>query len=118
MSVPAGQCSGDNFCEDCGKDNAIQSPVTITTANCCAVDECIPKPPTDPCATNNCGGHGKCSSGGPDDSKCTCENTFEEIVKTNGDPSCACPSDTKLQANINRCVSLETSAPTANVSCV
>lgn len=121
FSVAAGQCVGDNVCQNCGDDHDTVGPFSAT-ATCCAVDSAnvdeaclrVPQdPPTDPCAGNNCDGHGKCSSGGPNDSKCTCENTFEEIVKSNGKPSCACPSDTKLQANINRCVPIETSAPTA-----
>lgn len=127
FTIPSGGCTdaNDSIAEPCDTCIAgLSGSGTITdlylTQECCnsgdfseATSTCVaPLAPKDPCSGNNCDRHGKCVANGYYDSKCVCENTFEEIVKSNGLPSCACPSGTLLQANVNCCVPIETSAPT------
>ena len=49
---------------------------------------------------------------GPTDVSCRCEDTFEEVLNSNGAPFCDCKEGTSLNADVNRCFAPPTMAPT------
>ena len=106
--------------DDCASGTCNSNICKVANGDACSSNsECVSEycessictiPVLDPCVGNNCSGHGRCYATSVSTSRCQCENTFVEVMNGNK-PTCACPSQTELNADINRCIST-TSAPT------
>ncbi|GFH44677.1 predicted protein [Chaetoceros tenuissimus] len=65
----------------------------------------VPESPN-PCRGVTCGGHGVCRVISSTEITCVCENTFEAVIGKKSRPTCICPKNTVLMANVNRCISI------------